>query len=95
MHSGVQVSDVRFSAAGVELRREGLLGWVTCTVGNLVLDGITVRRTREGRLTLSFPARRGRGGEQHAYIRPLDDRVRQAIECEIIDAIDVDGGGQR
>ncbi len=60
-----------------------------------MLDGITVRRTREGRLTLSFPARRGRGGESHAYIRPLDDRARLAVEREIFDAIDLGEGGAR
>ena len=87
------VTSIRFAPAGEADRRTGLLGWITCTVGHLVLDGITVRRTREGRLTLSFPARRSRGGEQHAYIRPLDDRARLAIEREVFRAIDLDGGG--
>jgi hypothetical protein len=89
-----EIHSVRYSPAGVDDQRRGLLGWVTCTVANLVLDGITVRRTQAGRLTLSFPARRGRGGESHAYVRPLDDRARLAIEREIFDAIDLDGGAR-
>ena len=82
-------SSVRFTPASTSDERRGLLGFVSCTVGDLVLDGITVRRTREGRLTLSFPARRGRGGEQHAYIRPIDESARRVIECEILAAIDL------
>lgn len=90
--SAPSVTSVRYTPSGERDRESGLLGWVTCTVGDLVLDGITVRRTRMGRLTLSFPARRGRGGENHAYVRPLDDRARLAIEREIFAAIDLDGG---
>jgi len=88
-----QVTSIRFSPAGVDDECRGLLGWVTCTVGDLVLDGIAIRRTLAGKLTLSFPTRRGRGGEHHAYVRPLDDRVRLAIEREVLGAINLDGGG--
>ena len=93
--SSLRASAIRFAPAGPRDRATGLLGWVTCTVGLLVLDGIAVRRTRGGRLTLSFPARRGRGGESHAYIRPLDDCARLAIEREVFAAIGLDGGGVR
>ncbi len=95
MHSsGPEIHSVRYSPAGAEDQRRGLLGWIRCTLGRVVLDGITVRRTQAGRLTLSFPARRGRGGESHAYVRPLDDRARLAIEREIFAAIDLDGGAR-
>ena len=36
--------------------RAGLLGYVSVLVGNLVIDSITVRRTADGRIVLSFPA---------------------------------------
>ena len=87
------VSSVRFTPARPPHQATGLLGWVSCTLGVVRVDGIALRRTRTGRLTLSFPARRGRGGEQHAYVRPLDDRARLAIEHEVFAAIDIDGGG--
>ena len=92
---GCAISSVRFAPASGADQRTGLLGFVTFTRGDLVLDGITVRRTCEGRLTLSFPARRGRCGEQHAYIRPLDDRARRDIERQILGAVDLGGGGAR
>ena len=64
--------------------RAGLLGYVSCVVGDvLLLDGITLRRTSDGRLTLSYPARRDSRGRQHAYVRPIDDASRRDLEAQI------------
>ena len=92
----IALSSVRFTPAGAADQRRGLLGFVACTVGALVLDGIAVRRTRDdGRLVLSFPARSGAGGRKFPYIRPLDDRARRDLQREILGAIGLDGGGSR
>lgn len=72
---------VRASDAEV---RSGLLGWISVELRNVVLDGITLRRTADGRFALSFPARTDRGGRRHSYIRPVDDAARKAIEREIL-----------
>jgi hypothetical protein len=64
--------------------RAGMLGFVSVEYGNLVLDSIVLRRTTEGRLALSFPARTDRGGRRHSYIRPIDDQARQEIERAIL-----------
>lgn len=72
---------VRASDAEV---RTGLLGFISVEFGNLILDGIVLRRTADGRFTLSFPARTDRAGRRHAYVRPTDDAARQAIEREIL-----------
>ena len=86
------VSAVRFTPACVGDMRTGLLGFVTCAVGDILrLDGVAVRRTREGRLTLSFP----RGHGKYPPVRPLHDEARQALENEILGAIGLDGGGER
>jgi len=66
--------------------RRGLLGFVSVNYGDLVLDGITVRRTAEGRLTLSFPQRRDGRGRSHPLFRPIDDAARLRIEKAIFDA---------
>ncbi len=85
----LSVTDVRFVPAGCKREETGLLGWVSCSLGDVVLlDGIAVRRTLDGRLTLSFP--RGRGKCQP--VRPLDDEARRAFERQIFEAIDLDGG---
>ena len=60
--------------------RSGLLGYLSIFYGDLALDGLTVRRTANGRLTLSFPERRDARGRRHPYIRPNDDDARQQIE---------------
>lgn len=87
----LQVSDVRFTPAGTEEQARGLLGWVSCSVGFLRLDGIAVRRRLRGGRTLSFPkGRRGR-----FPVRPIDDEARQAIERDVFDDIDLDAGGVR
>jgi len=64
--------------------RTGLLGYLSVIYHDLVLDGITLRQTADRRFALSFPAKTGRGGRKHAYIRPVDDAARIAIEREIL-----------
>ena len=92
MQVGIRITDVRFKEAGIEDVERGLLGWVSCTVnGVLRLDGITVRRTREGHLALSFPARRDTAGRQHAYVRPLGQHVRREIEDKVLHALELEG----
>ena len=66
--------------------RAGLLGYLTLYVGNLVVDGVTVRRTATGRLALSFPERRDKKGRAHAIVRPVDDAARREIEAIIFGA---------
>jgi len=64
--------------------RTGMLGYLSVSYGALLLDGIVLRRTADGRFALSFPARTDRAGRRHAYVRPIDDAARRAIEREIL-----------
>ena len=64
--------------------RTGLLGYLSVTYGDLILDGIVLRRTADGRFVLSFPARTDRSGRRHSYIRPVDDETRRQIEAVIL-----------
>lgn len=82
------VTDISFTPATLWHRERGLLGFVRCVVdGALVLDGITLRRTLDNRLRLSFPEREDGVGRRHPIIRPIDDEARRAIETAIIGAI--------
>tara|TARA_R110002096_G_scaffold70812_1_gene169536 strand:- start:1 stop:279 length:279 start_codon:yes stop_codon:yes gene_type:complete len=74
--------------------RSGLLGFVSVFYGDLVLDGITVRRTADGRLTLSFPQRRDGRGRSHPLFRPVDDDARLRIEKAIFDAATIAQGAE-
>lgn len=64
--------------------RGGLLGFLSLTYGSFVFDSVCLRRSATGKLILSFPARSDRAGRKHAYVRPLDDAARQAVEREIL-----------
>ena len=64
--------------------RSGLMGYIMVEYGTLVLDGIALRRTTDGRLVLSFPARTDGAGRRHPYIRPIDDEARRVIEAAIL-----------
>ena len=63
---------VRFSPGSAHQVSSGLLGFVSFQLGEVLLDGVAVRRTRDGELTLSFPQRRDRSGRTHDLIRPID-----------------------
>ena len=74
--------------------RTGLLGYLSVTVGNLVLDGLTLRRTAAGTFAISFPARTDRHGNRHPYVRPIDDDARRQIEHELLRQIAQSSGGE-
>ena len=70
--------------ASDEDQRTGLIGYLSVTYGNLVLDGITLRRTADGRHAISYPARTDKAGRRHSQIRPIDDAARTEIERTIL-----------
>ena len=66
----------------------GLIGFLRVELGNgLVLDGLTVRRTRRGEWRLSFPAKDDREGRRHFFVRPLSDMARLRFERTVFEAI--------
>jgi hypothetical protein len=86
-----EIAEVKFAGASAEDVARGLLGWVSCTLsGSLQLDGIAVRRTRGGKIALSFPARKDARGVQHPFLRPLTDVVRHEIEAQVFCALGID-----
>ena len=77
------ITRVEFHPAANDFIETGLLGWVQFDLdGHVRIDGVTVRRTRDGRLTLSFPAPR-----QRALVAPLNDQTRGSIERQVFDAL--------
>ena len=85
------VTSVSLTLASPELRSTGLLGWIRCELDHsLVLDGIALRRTRTGRLALSWPARRDGTGRDHPVVRPLHDHARHLLERQILDQLGAD-----
>lgn len=84
------VDRVELVTAGPDHAADGLLGWMRCRINRaLRVDGITLRRTLDGRLTIAFPTRRDRRGRQHPYVAPVDEDVRREIERQLFEALDL------
>ena len=82
------LSILRFSSASPAQAKRGLFGWLCLEIDHSrVLDGITLRLTQAGNLTLSFPERCDSNGRRHLYIRPLNDHARRDIERKVFEAI--------
>ena len=86
----LRVTHVRFRPAKERFVQTGLLGWISCDLGgDLLLDGIALRRTRTGYLTLSFPGRRDHRHRKHALVRPISDEARCEIERQVFEALGI------
>lgn len=84
------LSDIKFTRGSESERGRGLLGYLRVQYGELALDGLTLRRTAAGRLTISYPGRRDRAGQYHPYFRPADAEKRADFERQVLGAIGFD-----
>lgn len=87
MRSSSTVSSVHFLPAGRFERERGLLGWASIEIGDLHIDAIAVRRTFDGRITLSYPERTDRHGRRHPTARPRDSAAGVSLDRQVIEAI--------
>jgi hypothetical protein len=77
------ITRIRFRPASHRDVLAGLLGWLKFEHGDFLVEGVTVRRTREGKLALSFPRHLDRDGRERYPVRPISDRARRAIEKQV------------
>lgn len=84
MRSTPTVSGIRFHAADRVHRATGLLGWVTAEIDSVLVDGITLRRARDGRFVLGFPERVAADGTRYPSVRPRGRPERDAITERIV-----------
>ena len=80
------IGDISIARAPRDRTDAGLLAWASAIVGPFRIDGIAVRRNREGRLGISFPARRDRHGDLHYVVAPLTEDLRSRIERAVLAA---------
>lgn len=84
-----RVAEIRFVPARAADRATGLMGFVSLVLHeDLCVDGISVRRTRDGRYVLSFPTRRDGSGNQHPIVWPLTPAARARIEAAVLSELD-------
>ncbi len=88
------VSAVIFSRAHHLDRQRGLRGWTSFLLDDaLVVEGVAIRRSRDGVLSLSFPEPVDRKGKRRRPVRPVDEEARLAIERQVLSALAREYGG--
>ncbi len=80
-----RVTKARFHPAPSASNDRGLVGWIDFVLDDSIgIDGVELRRARDGVVILVYPRRRDREGREHYIVRPLDERTRAAIEAQVI-----------
>ena len=88
----MKISAVRFTPADDRMARTGLLGWISFLLDDQVrISGIAVRRTRQGRMTLSFPSRDDGWGLRWPYVQPISAEVCLDLERQVLERLDLEG----
>jgi hypothetical protein len=80
MRDLLPIRSIHFAAADSMLMATGLIGFVSLSYGELDLEGIAVRRTRDGRHVQSFPEHRRGRGRVLQPVRPSCQDAREQIE---------------
>ncbi len=62
----------------------GLLGFARVQVGELLIDGIGIRRARDGRHVISLPSRRDRAGAEHSIVAPTSSAAGRELERQVL-----------
>ncbi len=84
MNNSISVGNVTFVAGSDADVDSGLLSFVKFTInGQIAVDGVTLRLTSCGKLTLSFPKRRDRSGAEHPFLNPINAKARASIEEQV------------
>jgi len=89
MRDNLRVTQVLLSPASNEELSRGILGRVRMVVSGLVVRGICLRRMLDGRLTLTYPARRDADGDRHVVVGLIDDHARLSIEVQVFTALGI------
>ena len=81
------ISALRFTPCSSADHERGLLGYLQFQHGSIRLDSVALRRTRRGRLELSYPTRTRGNGKRYALFCPADDEARQGLEAAVLEAL--------
>ncbi len=79
----MKIEGLRYSESALRQMETGLFGWVSFVWAGIRMDGVAVRRTLDGQLTLSYPLRKDWQGRKHPTCRPVSDEVRFEIEEQV------------
>ncbi len=80
----MSISDIQITAASPADRNMGLLAFASCVYGEVEIDGIAIRKTVDGRIIVTFPARPWNGCRRKYFITPRSVPVRRQFEEAIL-----------
>lgn len=69
----------------------GLLGYARVQIGDLLVDGVAIRRSRDGRHVISLPSRRSREGHEFSVVAPVSNAVGRDLEQQVLEALRTQG----
>jgi DNA-binding cell septation regulator SpoVG len=75
------ITEVRFRFSPGE---NGLIGYASCRVGDLLLNDISIIRAADGNLICVHPRRFSKGGTPHYVHQPLNREMADALHAAII-----------
>ena len=82
----LKVSEVKIRL--VDSNEDGLIGWASCVVnGSLYLNNIAIRKSREGKVILTFPAKKSKGDSKYFFFNPISHDAARILEEAIIDKL--------
>lgn len=69
----------------VENGADGLIAWASLVIANTVrLDWIAIRRGRDGRLFLTYPAKATSNGSKPNYFNPISSEAAEVVNAAIL-----------
>ncbi len=89
MNTGI-VNQRGFSVSDVQLRfvedgKDGLLAWASCVIdGAVYLNNIAIRRGKDGRLMLTYPAKLTAAGTRYYLFNPVSSEAAAVLEAAIV-----------
>ena len=82
-HLKIPITDVKVRV--VDNGTDGLLAWASCVIAGAVkLDNIAIRRSRDGSLFLTYPAKRTNAGDSHQYFHPISVEASEAVQDAVL-----------
>ena len=88
----MKTEDIRITEVEIRLldtEKDGLIGWASCVLNEAIyLNNIAIRKTQEGRIKLSFPARRSRNETKYFYFNPINRESMRILHEAIVDKLD-------
>lgn len=81
----IRFTDLRIKPASAADKASGLVAYLAMTLpGGLRVDGLTLRRTAKGVLSVSYPERRSASGDRHPILCPATPEDRAAFEAAVL-----------